>query len=68
MKAGMRSTGGAHGGVLIQDSSVGPEAVCAILAIPGRRAQRCDGTAGWISGRKLHIITPTQDKTVLKIN
>lgn len=68
MKAGMRSTGGAHGGVLIQDSSTVPEAVCAILAITGRRAPSCDGTVGWISGRKLHIITPTRDKTVLKIN
>ena len=68
MTAGTRSTGqGAGGGVLIQDSSAGPTALCALLATTGRRAQRWEGTAGWITGTKPRIITPTQDKTVLKI-
>ena len=66
MKAETRSTGGAHGGVLIQDSSAGPGAVRAILATIGRRAQRCD--EDWISGRKPRVTIPTRDKTVLKIN
>lgn len=38
MKAERRSTGTAQGCVLIQDTSLGPEAVYAILATTGRTA------------------------------
>ena len=50
---------GAPGDVLIHNSHVGPWAVCAILAATGRRTQRCDGTVGWISETKKHVITLT---------
>ena len=54
--------------MLIQDSSAGPTALCALLATTGRRAQRWEGTARWITGTQPHVITPTRDKTVLKIH
>lgn len=44
--------GGACGAVLTQDSTAEPGAVCAVLATTGKRAQRCNGTVGWMSGRK----------------